>query len=47
MSHIILLPCGKTIWLISPFSYLGNKSNQEICMYIVFDKKKDDIKAYR
>ena len=34
MSHIILLPCGKAIWLISPSSYLGNKSNQEIYIII-------------
>ena len=36
MSHIILLPCGKAIWLISPSSYLGNKSNQEI--YLVYNR---------
>ena len=27
VSHIILLPCGKEIWLISPSSYLGYKEN--------------------
>ena len=30
MSHIALLPCRKTIWLISTSSYLGYKANQEI-----------------
>ena len=30
MSHIILLPYGKEIWFISPYSYLGYKDNQEI-----------------
>ena len=30
MSHIILLPCGKEIWLIPPSGNLGNMENQEI-----------------
>ena len=32
MSHIVSMPYRKTIWLISPYSYLGNKENQEICV---------------
>ena len=30
MNHIVFLPSRKTIWLISPYSYLGYKENQEI-----------------
>ena len=30
MSHIALLPCRKSIWLILTSSYLGYKANQEI-----------------
>ena len=32
MSHNILLPYRKYLWLTNTFSYPGNKANQDICI---------------
>jgi hypothetical protein len=41
MSHNILLPYGKYLWLINTYSYPRNNTNQDIFPFIVYTR--DDL----
>ena len=43
MSHNILFPYGKYLWLINTYSYPRNKANQDTCIYIQLVKRLEDV----